>query len=197
MPQAFKQIMTKRLIIRPLMLSDAVVYHEAELASAKEMAPYWSWVNPNKSLSDIEAFLTEAESCHQKNNPSAMYFAILARENNAYLGCVWYAGINWFVPRFEIAYWQDSRRGGQGHMTEAVNALSRASFMVYDAKRVEVKAFLTNQKSRAIPERLGFDFETIAKQYFIDFVSKEIVDGTIYACTDVNELLDLDIEISK
>lgn len=197
MSQTFQKIMTDRLIIRPLTIFDATIYHEAELASAKDMAPYWSWVNPNKPLTDIEAFLREAESCHQKNTPPAMYFAVIAREDQAFLGCIWYAATNWFVPRFEIGYWQDSRRSGQGYMTEAVNALTRGSFILYDAKRVEVKVFVTNQKSRAIPERLGFKSEAILENYFIEFVTHEILDGAIYACTHINDLPPLKMEIIK
>lgn len=195
MPKAFKSITTDRLIIRPLILSDAKVYHEAELASYFDMTHYWSWVNQNKPLSEIEAFLKEAESSHQQQNPSAMYFAVISREAGVFQGCVWYAGINWFVPKFEIAYWQDSRKGGQGYMTEAVNALSQLTFTLYDAKRIDIKIFVDNQKSRALAERSGFKLEAVLENYFIDFVTQDIVDGVMYVCCDVNQLPKLNLSI--
>lgn len=71
------------------------------------MAPYWSWANKNKSLSDIEDFLQDVEKVHQQDNPSAMYFGVFDKNENRFLGCLWYADINWFVPRFEIAYWYE------------------------------------------------------------------------------------------
>ncbi len=188
MPKILRLIETDRLLIRPLRLSDAAAYHEAELISSQDMAPYWSWVNKNKPLSEIESFLKEVESCHQKDNPVAMYFGAFTRQDNTFTGCIWYAGSNWFVPKFEIAYWQDSRRGGQGYMTEALNALARVTFTAYQAKRIDIKAFVNNQKSRTLAERLGFQLEAIMKNYFIDFVTNEITDGAMYACCDIEQL---------
>ena len=50
MAKIFKIIETNRLMIRPLVMSDAKDYHKAELRSVNTMAPYWSWVDKNKTL---------------------------------------------------------------------------------------------------------------------------------------------------
>jgi len=176
------RIETQRLIIRPLLLSDAHDYFDAEMASVKEMAPYWSWVNSNKSLQDIKDFLTDAYLAHQKPQPSNMYFAICDKSNNKILGCVWFF-IQWTVPRLEIAYFLDSRHTGHGYMTEAVHALTKFAFEQLKMHRVEIKTFVTNSKSQSIPKRLGFQLEGTLKNYFIDFVTSEIIDGYVYACT--------------
>lgn len=188
MNKSFIRITTPRLIIRPLVLADATQYHHAELASVKEMSSNWSWVSPNKSMADIERFMKEAEVCHQKSNPKNMYFAITLRENNELLGCIWYAEMNWFVPKFEIAYWLDTRKTGKGYMSEALNAVTRISFELYDTKRIEIKTFVNNHKSRAIPKRLGFKLEAIMHNYFVDFVTQQVVDGALYACCDIKQL---------
>lgn len=195
MPKAFKSITTDRLIIRPLILSDAMAYHEAEISSYFDMAHYWSWVSQHKPLSEIEIFIKEAERYHQQENPSAMYFAVISRETGVFQGCVWYAGINWFVPKFEIAYWQDSRKGGLGYMSEAVNALSQLTFTLYDAKRIEIKIFVNNPKSRRLAERLGFRQEVVLENYFIDFLTQDIVNGVTYVCCDVKQLPKLNSSI--
>lgn len=82
MAKALKMIETKRLIIRPLILDDAITYHQAELRSFDAMAPYWSWVNQNKTLSDIEDFLQYVEKVHEQDNPSSMYFSSSRRSRN-------------------------------------------------------------------------------------------------------------------
>ena len=155
----------------------------------------WACGEDNRFFQQIEIFIKEAEGCHQQENPSAMYFAVISRETGIFQGCVWYAGINWFVPKFEIAYWQDSRKGGLGYMSEAVNALSQLTFMLYDAKRIEIKIFVNNQKSRMLAERLGFKQEVVLENYFIDFVTGDIVNGVMYICCDVNQLSKLNLSI--
>jgi len=194
MTKLFKKLVTDRLIIKPLILNDALVYHAAEIASVDAMASYWSWVDKNKPLSSIEDFLQDVENTHAQDNPSMMFFGIFHKNDNAFCGCIWYSGINWFVPKFEIAYWQASSQCGNGYMTEAVNALSRLTFDLYQAKRVEIKIFVNNRKSRALAERLGFKFESIMKNYFIDFVTNEIIDGAVYACCDAQALPILNLQ---
>ncbi len=122
-----------------------------------------------------------------------MFFGIFTKHDNTFCGCIWYAGINWFVPRFEVAYWQSSHQCGNGYMTEAVNALTRLTFILYKAKRVEIKIFINNKKSRALAERLRFKLEAIMKNYFIDFVTNEIVDGVVYASGDIKRLQKLNL----
>lgn len=118
----FKSIETNRLIIRPLMLDDTKDHHAAELRSFDSMAPYWSWVKRDKTLSEIQTFLEDAQQIHHQSPPSALYFRVFTKKDKQFLGSLWYAGINWFVPRFEIAYWQDVKAWGNGYMTEAVNS---------------------------------------------------------------------------
>ena len=108
---------------------------------------------------------------------------------------IWIIRINWFVPSFEIAYWLDTRETGKGYMTEAVNALSRACFTVYQAKRISIKIFLNNDKSKALPLRLGFKIEGELQNYFINFASEEVVDCLLYACCNIDSLPPLKIQI--
>ncbi len=196
MAKIFKTIETSRLIIRPLVLDDAKEYHEAELSSVNAMAPYWSWVDKNKTLSDIKDFLQDVENEHQQENPSSMYLGMFDKNDNRFLGCLWYVSINWFVPRFEIAYWQDVKACGNGYMTETVNALTRLTIKLYGAKRVEIKTFVNNPKSFNIPERLNFTKEARLENYFIDFVTQDILDGLMYTCCDCNQLPNINFKFS-
>ena len=191
-----EKIMTPRLMLRPLALDDVESYFEAEQASIKEMESYWSWAI-HKSIDDIKEFVEFSMECHEHLSPQNMYFAILEKESNQLVGCIWCQTINWFVPKFEISYWLDTRKTGNGYMSEAVNALSRTIFDVYDAKRIEIKVFTTNQKSRAIPERLGFKLDAILENNFIDFITSEIIDGALYSCVNIENLPDLSIQVTQ
>lgn len=73
MNKIFKKLITERLLIKPLTMKDAAVYHAAETDSSAEMAPYWSWVDKNKSPSVIKSFLKDVENFHAQDRPSMMY----------------------------------------------------------------------------------------------------------------------------
>ena len=79
-------------------------------------------------------------------------------------------GMLGFVQEFkskqtvEIGYWLDNAMNGRGIMTRAVEKLTGLAFEVWGANRVEIQAALDNKKSRAIPERLGFNQDGILRQ---------------------------------
>lgn len=56
----------------------------------------------------------------------------------------------------EIGYWIRTSRAGEGLATEAAAALTRVAFELCGTDRVEIRADPANERSRAIPRRLGF-----------------------------------------
>lgn len=59
----------------------------------------------------------------------------------------------------EIGYWLRADRQGRGLMTEAVAALTKVAFEVDDVRWVEIRCQPDNDRSAAIPRRLGFMHE--------------------------------------
>jgi ribosomal-protein-serine acetyltransferase len=64
----------------------------------------------------------------------------------------------------EIGYWIRSRYEGRGLVTRACEALIDHAFDAIGLHRVVIRAGVENTRSRAIPERLGFTFEGIARE---------------------------------
>ena len=188
-------ITSPRLIIRPIILDDAKSYFDAEMASVDELMPRWSWALTDKSVLDINEFIRYARECHGKEPPPEIYFSVISRETNRFLGVIWFFDINWFVPTFELAYWLDTRETGKGYITEAVNALTRACFDFYAAKRVQIKIASDNYKSKGIPARLNFKFECKMENYFFNHVTRKVTSGLLYSCCDKKLLPLMDVEI--
>jgi ribosomal-protein-serine acetyltransferase len=63
-----------------------------------------------------------------------------------------------------IGYWLAAEAQGSGLMTATVRALLDHVFGARDLHRVVIEAVVDNVRSRAIPERLGFTQEGIARQ---------------------------------
>jgi ribosomal-protein-serine acetyltransferase len=64
----------------------------------------------------------------------------------------------------EIGYWVRSRYEGRGLVTRACETLIDHAFGVIGVHRIVIRAGVENVRSRAIPERLGFTFEGIARE---------------------------------
>ncbi len=88
--------------------------------------------------------------------------------------------IDWSIPRFEIGYWVRTPDVGQGYASEAADALGRFAFDRLGARRVEIRVDTRNTRSRAIPERLGYEFEGILRHDAIH-VDGSIRDTALYA----------------
>lgn len=64
----------------------------------------------------------------------------------------------------EIGYWIGKEHAGQGHMTKIVRFLTDYGFMHYDLHRIEIQCAFGNERSRAIPERLGYTQEATLRE---------------------------------
>jgi ribosomal-protein-serine acetyltransferase len=63
----------------------------------------------------------------------------------------------------EIGYWIRSRFEGRGLITRGARAMTDIAFRERGVHRVVIRAGVENVRSRAVPERLGFTFEGVAR----------------------------------
>jgi ribosomal-protein-serine acetyltransferase len=151
------QFITERLLIRSPLPGDGKVVCESIMASINELRIWLPFAQKEQSEHIIEANLREAHLRFLKRED--LRLLIFHKETNQFIGSSGLHNPNWNIPKFEIGYWIDSRRSGQGYMTEAVQGISDFAFNALRARRVEIRCDTLNDKSRAIPERLGFTLE--------------------------------------
>jgi ribosomal-protein-serine acetyltransferase len=63
-----------------------------------------------------------------------------------------------------IGYWLGADVGGRGLMSKAVQAMIGFVFDDLELNRLELQAHVENHKSRALAQRLGFEFEGVLRQ---------------------------------
>lgn len=129
------------------------------------------WLDTTQSPDDSEEYIL---SMLQK----------FAHQNGLGVG-IWYkgqlAGVidlhNFSYQKAEIGYWLGQEFSGHGIMTRACRAMLNHGFEELKLHRILILAATGNLKSRAIPERLGFKQEGIARQaewlydHFVDLVT--------------------------
>ncbi|WP_332647504.1 GNAT family N-acetyltransferase [Lysinibacillus sp. 54212] len=86
--------------------------------------------------------------------------------------------INYANKTTYIGYMLDEAYQGKGIMTRATKAMVTLAFEEYDLHKVEIHVAEGNLKSRAIPERLGFQQEGIVRSN--EWLYDHYVDHVIY-----------------
>jgi ribosomal-protein-serine acetyltransferase len=79
-------------------------------------------------------------------------------------GGIGFHRVDWVNRSTSIGYWLAADAQGRGLMTAAVTALLDYAFFEWDLHRVVIEVIVGNERSQAIPERLGFRQEAILRE---------------------------------
>lgn len=159
---------TKRLIIRPLALTDA--HDMYEYSTTTLVGPRAGW-KPHQSLDETIEILKAMvlyKPPYELGN-----FAIVLKENNKMIGTI---ELYNYVPYFkaELGYALNPAYWGQGLVKEAGEAVLEFGFTRLDLKRIEAGTFVDNIQSQRVCEKLGFIKEGIARNGYLRY------DGIIF-----------------
>ncbi|GCE21762.1 GNAT family N-acetyltransferase [Dictyobacter kobayashii] len=94
------------------------------------------------------------------------------------VGASGYPRMSWEKRQAEIGYWVDKDMQGKGIITRAARALVTYAFEEYGLNKVDIHAAAGNQRSRAVPERLGFMLEGTIRQ--AEWINGNAHDMVIY-----------------
>lgn len=153
--------------------------HAQELYAAVEenrdhLRPWMPWIESTKSVDDTRAFIST--TVNQLASNSGFQTAI--RSGEKIIGVVGMHRIDWENRFTSLGYWLAKEAQGKGVMTRACAACIAHSFSELHLHRVEIRCATENSRSRAIPERLGFVSEGIARE--AEWVNGRFVDHVIY-----------------
>lgn len=170
---------TERLFIRMPYPGDGKVVYDAINASIDELKLWLPFAQKEQSEEDVELNIRSAHIAFLQREDLRLF--VFLKGTGEFVASSGLHRIDWSVPKFEIGYWGDSRFSGNGYVTEAVQGISEFAFRELQARRVEIRCDVKNDKSRAIPERLGFDLEGVLKHEDLCPHSGELRDTCIYA----------------
>ncbi|WP_096190499.1 GNAT family N-acetyltransferase [Evansella halocellulosilytica] len=170
---------TDRLLIRMPKPGDGKTVYDAIKASSSELKRWLPFAYKGQSEEETEINIREAHSQFLKRED--LRLLIFHKDTGQFIGTSGLHRINWDVPKFEVGYWIDSRFSGNGYITEAVEGITQFAFHELKAKRIEICCDSKNTKSRAIPERLGFQLEGILRNDDLSVDGSELRDTCIYA----------------
>lgn len=174
------QLATERLILRaPHPSGDGKIVNQAIRESIHELKAWLPFAQEIPTVEETEMNLREAHLHFSKRE--SFRFLIFHKETNDFIGVVSLQRINWDIPKGEIGYWLHTKYSGRGFMTEAVKALIDFGLNQIDFNRIEIRCESTNYRSRAIPEKLGFELEGILRNEDLSADGHRLTDTCVYS----------------
>jgi ribosomal-protein-serine acetyltransferase len=140
--------------LRLLEEPDAEELHELVDRNRAYLAEWMPWA-ADQTLEQTANFIRAALRRHAERNGFEMALVLDER----IIGAAGFAGIDWVARATSVGYWLAEEHQGRGLMTRAVKSLVDHAFDELELHRVEIQAAKDNLRSRAIPERLGFQEE--------------------------------------
>ncbi|WP_276357953.1 GNAT family N-acetyltransferase [Cohnella caldifontis] len=124
------------------------------------LSKWFPWVTNSKTPEDSRAFIESELQRFAKNNG----FSAGIFHADQFIGNISFHEINWTTKMTSIGYWISAEYQGRGIMTACCQALLNYGFAELGLNRIEIRARTDNEKSKAIPIRLGFKQEGILRQ---------------------------------
>jgi ribosomal-protein-serine acetyltransferase len=139
---------------------DADDIFAAVTANFEHLRPFLHWVKPDYALETAKEFIAQNQksSVERKSEAYGIFY------QSKFAGSVGFVKFQWDSRLAEIGYWLAKNFEGKGIITKSCKALISYAFDKLEMNRIEIRCATVNTKSRAIPERLGFQLEGVLRQ---------------------------------
>jgi ribosomal-protein-serine acetyltransferase len=154
----FRLAVTPEIELRQLEPADAEACFETVARNRASLREWLPWVDRTHSAEDIRDYIRKVAIPQRENNQGPNCGIWVRWEYAGGLGC---HPIDWGNRACSLGYWLDGRFRGRGLMTQCVTALLRYLFEELKLHRVTIRCATGNNRSCAIPERLGFRQEGV------------------------------------
>jgi ribosomal-protein-serine acetyltransferase len=139
--------------------ADAEELHALVERNRDYLAEWMPWA-ADQTFERTLNFIRTTLRRHAENNGFELALILDGR----IIGALGLSSVDWVSRATSIGYWLDEEHRGRGLMTRAVKALVEHAFGEMGLHRVEIRAAEENRRSRAIPERLGFEHEGVLRE---------------------------------
>ncbi len=161
-PVAPYTIVTPRLALRAGSPEFAAKFTEAIDASIDGLRPWMTWAAELPQpvahhLNTLRGFRSQFE------RDEGYIYTLFDRVDDA---CAGGCGLHKRVgpDALEIGYWVRSDRTNRGYATELAAALTRVGFDCFTVRRMEIRVAVGNDRSSAVPRKLGYELETTLRE---------------------------------
>jgi len=155
----FSHSLENGLELKILEVRHAPFVYETVVRNREYLRRWLPWVDKTHSADDVEAFIKMSLDQFASNEG----FAAGIFRGPECIGTVGFHRIDWVNKKVELGYWLEEASQGKGIITSACRAVLDHAFHEWRLIRVEIHCATGNDKSCAIPQRLGFQHEGIRR----------------------------------
>lgn len=163
-----------KIKLKMLDLRDSEQLFDLTIGSKDTLREWLPFIDFTKTVADTENFIKSTMKQFSENN--GIQAGIWYEGNLA--GVIGFHKIDWNNKSTSIGYWLGDDFVGKGLMTKSLKAFVDYALIDLGLNRVEIRAAVENNKSRAIPERLGFTHEGTIRQS--EWLYDHYVDHEVY-----------------
>jgi ribosomal-protein-serine acetyltransferase len=140
----------------------------------KYLSEWLPWVNNTHQVEDTEKFIQAELNRFARNNgfSSGIFY------KGMLVGGLGVHNIDWNQRKTSLGYWLAEPYQGHGIMTKACTKVVDFLFNHLGLNTVEIRACNENYKSRAIPERLGFQIAGTVR--LAEMINNTFFDHVVY-----------------
>jgi ribosomal-protein-serine acetyltransferase len=153
----FERLEGKLVLVRPWEEGDAPGLFKAVLESREHLRPWLPWAVQYQRIEQSYEWIHHQQASWLLR--SVLACAVIEKAGGRLLGGLGIHPHDWQIGIFEIGYWLRSSATGHGYMTEAVRLATDYIFEHWQARRVVIRCDERNERSSAIPRRLGYVLE--------------------------------------
>ncbi|HEY3272725.1 MAG TPA: GNAT family protein [Methanocella sp.] len=161
--------------LRPLELRHAEEVFRLADRNRARLRQWLPWVDSTLTVDDTWEFIRH--SLEQLAKGESLAAGIW--HEGSFAGVVSFVGINPAARSAMIGYWLGPEYEGKGIMTRACEALIDYGFGELGLNRIVIRAATENQRSQAIPQRLGFTREGVERQS--EWLNDHFLDMVVYS----------------
>ena len=180
-PAPFPETLTTpRLLLRVPTAADGPQMAAAVNANLPHLRPWMPWAQTPYTPEQQTENMARAHERFLRSE-DLMYLML---EGESLIGSCGIHRITWSVPVGDIGYWIDQRRQGRGYATEVAGVLTELALRPtaqggLGFERLEIRCDARNEKSAAVPERLGYELEARLKRNARDAQDPEQLRDTL------------------
>ena len=139
---------------------DAAELFAVVTANFEHLRPFLHWVTPDYSLECATDFIVQNQTAAAEKKRAG--YGIFYHKK--LVGAAGFVKLDWSSRSAEIGYWIARDFEGKGLVTKSCRALIKHAFVDLKMNRIEIRCATENIKSRAVPERLGFQLEGVLRR---------------------------------
>ena len=168
-------VVSEQLALVPVELRDADELFELTECNRPYLRHWLPWLDNITRPEDTRAFIRAAQAQGSQNNGTQLAIRLDGRIT----GVVGHHQIDWRNRLTSLGYWVGEEFQGRGLVTAASRALVGHAFNQAQLNRVEIRCATGNDRSRAVPSRLGFREEGLLRD--AEWLYDHFVDHIVYA----------------